>query len=95
MKTIQEIQKELDEKVNTLLGQHKGRIDVIDIGSHPEVSTIRFAKVKMSGGCQGCAGAKATLKTLVTDCIKNFDDTIEAVVDVSDHTDKSNAFFKE
>ena len=95
MKTVAEIQQELDNKVNILLGQHKGRVDVVDIGSHPEVDSIRFVNVKMSGGCQGCAGAKATLKALITSCIQDFDHTIAVVVDVSDHKDKTNAFFKE
>ena len=93
--TVEQIQQELDNKVNVLLGQHKGRVDVVEIGSHPEVDSIRFVKIKMSGGCQGCAGAKATLKSLITSCIQDFDHTVEAVVDVSDHTDKSNAFFKD
>lgn len=95
MKTKEEIQKQLDEQVNVLLGQHKGRVDIVEITTHPEVTSIRFAHVKMSGGCQGCAGAKATLKSIVTSCIQNFDPTIIVVQDVSDHTNKSNAFFKE
>ena len=95
MKTVEEVQKELDESVNVLLGQHRGRVDVVNITTHPEVANIRFAHVKMSGGCQGCAGAKATLNSIVSNCIKNFDRSIIAVVDASDHTDKTNAFFTE
>ena len=48
----------------------------------------------MSGGCRGCAGAKATLNTLVTNYIKQFEPAINFVVDSTDHTDKTNAFFK-
>lgn len=95
MKSKEEIQSELDEKVNTLLGQHRGRVDITEITEHPEVTSIRAVHVKMSGGCQGCAGARATLKTIITECIKSFDSTVEFVIDDSNHEDKTNAFFKE
>lgn len=91
MKTLEEIQQHLDETVNTLLGQHRGRIDLVKV----ERELVGVAFVKMSGGCQGCAGARATLKTIVTNHIKTFDPTIVTIVDVTDHTDKTNAFFKE
>jgi Fe-S cluster biogenesis protein NfuA len=95
MKTLEEIQTMLDEKVNVLLGQHRGRVDIVGIETHPEDESIRAARVKMSGGCQGCAGAKATLRSIVTNCIQEFDNSIEYVVDDTDHSDKTNAFFKE
>ena len=94
MKTLEEIQKHLDETVNTLLGQHRGRIDVVVIDRN-EINNPVTAYVKMSGGCQGCAGAKATLKTIVTQQIKAFDPSIDVIADATDHTDKTNAFFKE
>lgn len=94
MKTLEEIQKHLDETVNTLLGQHRGRIDLVKV-ERDNASIPVIAYVKMSGGCQGCAGAKATLKTIVTNHIKTFDPTIDLVLDQTDHTDKTNAFFKE
>lgn len=100
MKTKEEIQQHLDETVNTLLGQHRGRIDLVaieleDISQDLIPNMARVAVVKMSGGCQGCAGARATLKTIVTNHIKTFDPTIVTIVDVTDHTNKTNAFFKE
>lgn len=91
MKTLEEVQQHLDATVNTLLGQHRGRIDIVKL----DRELVGVAHVKMSGGCQGCAGARATLKTIVTNHIKSFDNTITAIVDVTDHTDKTNAFFKE
>lgn len=94
MKTKEEIQQMLDETVNTLLGQHRGRIDVVSV-ERDNATVPHILNVKMSGGCQGCAGAKATLRSIVTNYVKEFDPTINAVVDVTDHTDKTNAFFKE
>lgn len=92
MKTKEEIQKHLDETVNTLLGQHRGRVEVVSIVN---VDSLRVAYTVMSGGCRGCAGAKATMKTIVTNHITSFDPTITSVEDATDHTDKTNAFFKE
>jgi len=92
MKTLEEIQQMLDESVNKLLGQHRGRVDIVSIN---ELDSIRVANTTMSGGCRGCAGAKATMKSIVTNHIKEFDPTITQVEDVTDHADKTNAFFKE
>jgi len=95
MRTLEEIQKMLDEKVNTLLGQHRGRVDVVELESHPDLESLRAIHIKMSGGCQGCAGAKATLKSLITTHIQEFDKSISLVIDVTNHAIKANAFFKE
>ena len=98
MKTVEQIQHMLDESVNELLAQHGGKAQVVSIDreASPE-STLHVvhAYVKMSGGCRGCAGAKYTLNMLVTNHITAFDPTIDAVVDISDHTDKSSAYYKE
>lgn len=94
MKTIEEIQKHLDETVNTLLGQHRGHIDAIRV-ERDNATVPHYLVVRMSGGCRGCAGAKATLNTIVTNTIKDFDPTINFVVDETDHSDKTEAFFKE
>ncbi len=96
MKSKEEIQAHLDETVNTLLGQHRGRVDIERIEAHPDhPEDIRVAVVRMSGGCQGCAGAKATLRSIVTNQICSFDGSIVDVADATDHSDKTNAFFKE
>lgn len=99
MKTVEEIQAYLDESVNTLLGQHRGKVEVTDIvrptDSTPEQPKVTIAYVKMVGGCRGCAGAKYTLNMIVNNHIKTFDPTIDSVVDITDHTDKSQAYYKE
>ena len=95
MKTLEEIQKHLDETVNTLLGQHRGRVDAVGFDPHPDFEDVRGLRIRMSGGCQGCAGAKATLRTIISNSIINFDSSIAAINDVTNHEDKANAFFKE
>ena len=101
MKTKEEIQAHLDATVNTLLGQHRGRVDVVDVFENNPVSidglvtTANLVVVRMSGGCQGCAGAKATIKTIVTTEVKLIDPSVNKVVDITDHSNNTNAFFKE
>lgn len=95
MKTVEEIQKMLDENVNVLLGQHRGRVDILSVGDISGEGNAVTAFVKMSGGCKGCAGARATLASIVTNHIKGFEPKIQYVIDSTDHTDKTNAFFKE
>jgi len=100
MKTVEEIQLMLDESVNVLLGQHGGRAEIVNVerqSANYEGGKVNCvaAYIKMSGGCRGCAGAKYTLKMLVTNHIKNFDPSIDHIVDITDHADKTNAYYKE
>jgi len=93
MKTVEEIQQHLDENVNNLLANHGGRVDVI---KRTEASFNEHTVfVKMSGGCQGCAGAKYTLKMIVANTILAFDPTVTAVTDDTDHQAGVNPFYKE
>ena len=97
MKSLEEIQQHLDATVNTLLGQHRGRVEVVELDREPKDMElhIHVAYVKMVGGCRGCAGAKYTLNLIVANQIKKFDPSIDSVVDVTDHSDNSEAFYKE
>jgi Fe-S cluster biogenesis protein NfuA len=100
MKTVEEIQQMLDSSVNELLGQHRGRVEIASIdrqSANHEGGTVHCvaAYVKMVGGCRGCAGAKYTLNMIVSSHIKAFDPTIDHIVDITDHTDKTDAFYKE
>lgn len=63
MKTLEEIQKHLDETVNTLLGQHRGRVDLVSFGDISGEGNAITAFVKMSGGCRGCTGVLTSKPT--------------------------------
>lgn len=82
----------LDQTVNPLLKQHSGEVNVVDIDDSSE---NRIAWISMGGGCQGCAGAKYTLNLIISTKIKEFDDSIKEVLDITDHSNKANAFYKE
>lgn len=94
MKTKEEIQAMFDVTINKLLGQHRGRVDVVNIHQDPDYG-FRVLFVKMSGGCQGCAGARATLASIITNSVKQFDPTISSVLDSTDHDAGKDPFFKE
>lgn len=87
-KSLEEIQTYLDEKVNVLLKQHGGNVQVCELSDEGEVY------VNMSGGCQGCAGAKHTLKLIVERAIKGYDETVKKVVDITDHEAGEQPYYK-
>ena len=87
MKSLDEIQAFLDERVNVLLAQHDGHVEICGL----EKDT---AYVKLSGGCQGCAGAKYTLKLIVDNHIKYTEPAIKTVIDITDHDAGENPYYK-
>ena len=87
MKSLDEIQAFLDERVNALLAQHGGRVEITGIEKD-------LAYVKLSGGCQGCAGAKYTLKLIVENHIKYVEPAIKTVIDITDHDAGENPYYK-
>ena len=50
------------------------------------------AQVRLGGGCQGCAGAQATMSDGVAAQIKAEVPEIEAVVDITDHASGTNPY---
>lgn len=75
------------EYLNGLVGQHGGSLEVVSV----EGGTV---SIRMSGGCQGCAGARATLKAGVEAMLKEHVPGFEALVDVTDHTAGKNPYYR-
>ena len=80
------LQHLVDEKVNPMVAQHGGHIEIIDYAN-------RTAFIFMSGGCQGCASSKATLKNGVEQAIFEAFPRVKQVVDVTDHTAGENPYY--
>jgi Fe-S cluster biogenesis protein NfuA len=79
--------KVLEKEVNPMVASHGGRIDVEDF-------LDGNVYIRMSGGCQGCASSKATLKQGVERALKQaFGDKIQDVIDVTDHADGENPYY--
>lgn len=81
------IQSLLDEKVNPMVASHGGSIELVDYASG-------VAFVRMTGGCQGCGSAKATLRQGVEETLFAAFPRIKQIVDVTDHSAGENPYYK-
>ena len=82
----QKIQKVIDEKINPMVAQHGGRIDLVDYAN-------KTAFIKMSGGCQGCSSSKLTLQQGVERELFAAIPRIQRIVDVTDHDAGENPYY--
>jgi Fe/S biogenesis protein NfuA len=67
---------------------HGGEVSLV------EITDDNVAVVSFGGGCQGCSAVDLTLKNLVEDNVKKAVPEITAVMDVTDHSNKTNAYYK-
>lgn len=75
----------LEAEINPQIATHGGHVDLVSV----QDST---AYVEMSGGCQGCGMARATLSQGVAVAIADAVPEITDVVDVTDHLSGANPF---
>ncbi len=80
------IQAILDQQVNPQIAAHGGRIDLVDVQE-----TEIF--MEMSGGCQGCAMSRMTLRQGVERMIREAAPEVTAIHDVTDHAAGENPYF--
>jgi Fe/S biogenesis protein NfuA len=76
----------LHNEVNPSLAAHGGEVSLV------EVTADQIAVLKFGGGCQGCGMVDVTLKQGVEKTLMDQLPQLKAVRDVTDHTDKTNAF---
>jgi Fe/S biogenesis protein NfuA len=76
----------LEEEVNPSLASHGGRADLLALEGD-------VAYVSMSGGCQGCGMAAATLKQGIEVAILEAVPEIKTVVDATDHASGANPYY--
>lgn len=82
------IQQVLTEQVNPSLAMHGGAAALIDV-----VDGIAF--LELTGGCQGCSMADATLKNAIEKSIRERVPEVEAVRDVTEHANGRNPYFQQ
>ncbi|MBT4836619.1 MAG: Fe-S biogenesis protein NfuA [Methylococcales bacterium] len=78
----------LNSEVNPGLASHGGAIDLV------QVENGDTAVMKFGGGCQGCGMANVTMKQGVEKSILEKIPEIKRVVDVTDHSQGTNAYYK-
>ncbi|WP_339337824.1 Fe-S biogenesis protein NfuA [uncultured Oceanicoccus sp.] len=78
----------LFNEVNPSLAAHGGEVSLL------EVTDENIAILQFGGGCQGCGMVESTLKDGVEKSLLEQVPELSAVMDMTDHTDRSHAYFK-
>jgi Fe/S biogenesis protein NfuA len=78
----------LYNEVNPSLAAHGGEVSLV------EVTEEKIAILQFGGGCQGCGMVEATLKDGVEKSLMEQIPELSAVMDTTDHSDRSHAYFK-
>lgn len=76
----------LTTEVNPGLAAHGGQVQLVEINEG-------MAVLQFGGGCQGCGMVDVTLKDGVEKTLKNRIPELVGVRDVTDHTNRENAFY--
>lgn len=83
----QKIEYYLQTEVNPNLAGHGGHVSLVEI-AEGNVAILRFG-----GGCQGCGMVDTTLKDGVEKTLLACIPELTAVSDVTDHSNRDNAYF--
>ncbi|KGE03555.1 Fe-S biogenesis protein NfuA [Pseudohaliea rubra] len=77
----------LYNEINPSLAAHGGEVSLV------EITGDQFAVLQFGGGCQGCSAVDITLKNGVERTLLDQVPQLAGVRDVTDHTDRSQAFY--
>ena len=80
------VQQLLDRQVNRSIAAHGGQISIVDV----RAGNLFIA---MSGGCQGCAASKVTLRQGFEVMLRRVAPEITNIVDTTDHTAGNTPFY--
>lgn len=83
----EKVRQVLEQHVNPAIAAHGGTITLVDV-QDTEVY------LEMSGGCQGCAMSRLTLRQGVERMLRQAVPELTAVHDVTDHASGSNPFYQ-
>lgn len=83
----QRVSQVLNQSINPQIAAHGGRADLVAVEDD-------VAYLRLSGGCQGCGMATATLSQGIEVAITEGVPEINRVVDVTDHASGTNPYFE-
>ncbi len=83
----QRVHSVLEEQVNPSIAAHGGRADLVAVDD-------ASVYLRLSGGCQGCGMAKATLAQGIEVILREAIPEIVHIVDVTDHADGTNPYYE-
>ena len=75
-------------EINPMLESHGGEVSLVKITESKE------AVLQFGGGCQGCGMVDVTLKDGIEKTLIEQIPELKSVVDITDHSDSENAFYK-
>ena len=78
----------LYSEINPALAAHGGMVHLVDLAEDDTIAVLRFG-----GGCQGCGMVDLTLKQGVEKTLIEKIRQLKGVRDVTDHEDKSQAYY--
>ena len=81
----------LYNEVNPSLASHGGEVSLVEVVVEDD---SQIAILQFGGGCQGCGMVDMTLKQGVEKSLIEQVPQLSAVRDITDHTDRSQAYFK-
>lgn len=81
----------LYNEVNPSLAAHGGEVSLMEVVQEDDQ---QIAILQFGGGCQGCGMVDMTLKEGVEKSLVEQIPQLSAVRDITDHTDRSQAYFK-
>lgn len=77
----------LDREINPAIAAHGGQISLVEVQGQD-------VYLEMSGGCQGCAMSRLTLRQGVERMLREAIPEIGAVHDITDHASGTNPYFE-
>jgi len=80
------VQELLDNDINPAIASHGGWVELIDV-------TGNEVFLRLGGGCQGCGGARMTLRNGVERAIRARVPEVGAITDVTDHASGGNPYY--
>jgi Fe/S biogenesis protein NfuA len=86
--TVEErVRTVLERQINPAVASHGGRAELV------EVTDAGVVSLRLSGGCQGCGQAAATLRNGIEVALRQHIPEITEIVDVTDHAAGENPFY--
>jgi Fe/S biogenesis protein NfuA len=84
---LHKIEKLFNDQIRPALAAHGGNVELIDLDNNK-------LYLRMVGGCQGCSSSTATLRDGIQTLVKQNFPEIEDIIDVTNHAQGTNPYFK-
>ena len=88
MRDMQEQIEAVLEEVRPRLARHGGGVEIVDCDEEQGI-----VKLRLRGGCAGCALANITLKAGIEAMIRDVVPGVSEIIDVTDHDAAEDPFY--